>query len=267
MVLSAITDITEQKRAAATIRRANRELRHKNEEMEQFVYTVSHDLKSPLVTITGFVGMLREDLAEENRSGVLDAVDRIEHATRHMSALIEDLLQLSRVGTVTGTASAVDVYQVVRSIHERLAARIREVGATIEIDENMPSIRADRMRLVQLFENLITNAIKYGCDRPNPRIEIGAITVNDEVRFFVRDNGQGIAPEYHQKIFEMFQRLHSDQAGTGIGLAIVARIAQAHGARVWVESEPGNGATFWIGWLSSKDGLTDSFQSRIRQDG
>lgn len=245
-VLSAIVDITERKRAESEIRTINEDLRVKNREMEQFVYTVSHDLKSPIVTIMGFLGMLREDLEEGTREDVLDSVQRIERATQRMSELIDDLLELSRIGRVFAEPEPVPVADLVQSVLDDLEERIKDAGASVVVHAGMPVIRVDRKRFVDVFENLLTNALKYGCGADEPKFEVGWARTDDDIRLFVRDNGAGIDAEYHTRIFGLFQRLDTSQEGTGVGLAIVARVVEVHGGKTWVESTPGTGATFWI---------------------
>jgi PAS domain S-box-containing protein len=257
-VLISIIDITERKRFEQALRETNAELIRRTKEVEQFVYTVSHDLKSPLVTTLGFVGMMKQDLAAGDQDQLLDSLGRIERAAQRMNELIEDLLQLSRIGRLRHDPEIVDVVQLVRQIGDDLAERLEQAGALLVIQEPMPPIMGDRARLVEVFENLLVNAIKYGCCRPEgatqsdgqaervPRIVVGSRTVAGETRFFVEDNGPGIDLRFHQRIFGMFQRLGNDQPGTGVGLAIVERIMQVHNGRVWVESEPGRGATFWL---------------------
>ena len=250
-------EIQERKRAEEQLRQARdelelrvqertAELQRKNLELEQIVYVVSHDLKSPLVTMRGFVGVMKEDLAAGEIDQLQDSLDRVERASGRMAGLIEDLLQLSRVGRIACHPEEVDVVNVVSGLGEELAPRLDEAGASLQIQADLPQARADRQRLTQVFENLLTNAIKYGCERPDSRIVVGGEQVNGAVRYFVRDFGEGIAPKYHEKIFGLFERLHTDREGTGVGLAIVSRIMEVHGGRVWVESQVGAGATFWI---------------------
>jgi PAS domain S-box-containing protein len=238
-------DVTEAKLAQEQIRQYAAELERKNREMEQFVYSVSHDLKSPLVTCKGFTGILKEDLADGKIAEALDSAQRVEHATQHMGRLIEDLLQLSRVGRITSQTETVDVSRLVSELTEelRLAAK---PGVEVEIQQDMPAIIADPVAVSRLFQNLLVNAFRYGCTGEHPRIEIGSDVTGSEVRFFVRDNGPGIPPEYQKKVFGLFQRLEANQEGTGIGLAIVSKIMEVQGGRVWVESTPGAGATFWL---------------------
>jgi signal transduction histidine kinase len=140
----------------------------------------------------------------------------------------------------------VDVAELVAQIAQEIAASVQGAGAVIDVAPDMPAVKIDRTRLWQVFENLLTNALKYGCPAPGMRIEIGAQVAEGEVRFSVRDHGPGIDAAYHRRVFEMFQRLHHDDRGTGIGLAIVEKIAKVHGGRVWVQSSPGQGATFWF---------------------
>lgn len=239
-------DITKLKRAEHELQHTNEELQQKNDEMEQFVYTVSHDLNSPLVTITGFLGILKEDAAAGRVDDRMDAVARIEGAAGHMTELIEDLLQLSRIGQACDSISDVDVREVVREVASRLAKRLEAAGATVTVQSDMPRVLGDRPRPTEVFENQLTNAIEYGCRGPQPAIRVGATVDGGETRFYVSDDGPGIASQYHEKIFGLFQRLDNKQEGTGVGLAIAARIVESHGGRICVESQPGHGATFWF---------------------
>lgn len=248
-----VRDITARKRAEEEIKRINKELQRKNHEMQQFVYTVSHDLKSPLVTCRGFVGLMKEDAAEGRWNDVLDSVVRIERASERMGDLIEDLLQLSRIGVIRNEPEEVDVGKMIHSIAEELADRLQQAGVTLEIQDNLPHVFADHVRLAEVFENLLSNAIKYGCRNGNGHIVVGGHHGEGEVQYFVRDNGPGIAKEFHQKVFGLFQRLESNQDGTGVGLAAVARILEIHGGRAWVESDLGQGATFWFAFPTSAD--------------
>jgi signal transduction histidine kinase len=245
-VLSAVVDVTERKRAEQEIQRINLELQRKNSELQQFAYTVSHDLKSPLVTCKGFLGILRDDIEAGRYREAFYWLDRMARATARMAELIEDLLQLSRIGTIRNEPEDIDTSELVHSIVADFRSRLEAVSATIEIQENLPRVTADRLRFAEVIENLLSNAINYGCRGPRPTIQIGGGRRNGEVRFFVRDNGPGIAPEFHQRIFGLFQRLEPDRGGTGVGLAAVHRIMELHGGRVWVDSAPGTGAVFWL---------------------
>ncbi|MEO8497053.1 MAG: ATP-binding protein, partial [Planctomycetota bacterium] len=245
-VLSAIVDITERQRTEREIRRINAELLGKNEEIQQFVYTVSHDLKSPLVTCKGFIGVAREDLKEGRLDDVDESLIRVEYAADRMGQLIQDLLQLSRIGTIRNEPEEIDVEELVQSAISDLSARVDEASVIVSVQHDLPRVFADRVRLTQVFENLLTNAIKYGCRADRPEIVVEGRADAEEVCFCVRDNGDGIAPQFHERIFGLFERLESDKDGTGVGLAAVARIMDAHGGRVWVESDIGKGAAFWL---------------------
>lgn len=245
-VLASIVDITKRKALEDQLRHYSKITEQKNHEMEQFVYTVSHDLKSPLVTSTGFLGLLKEDLIEKNFDNMMDSVSRLEKANHRMSQLIDDLLQISRIGILKLEFEKIDLTALVKSICENLSVQLKEKNIEVEIQENMILPRADRKRVYQVFENLLINALKYASDGDNNKIIVGAQTVDNEIHVFVKDHGPGIAKEYHKKIFGLFQRLEADNRGTGVGLTIVSRIMQQHEGKVWVESEPGNGATFWV---------------------
>jgi signal transduction histidine kinase len=249
-VLASIVDITKRKTLEGRMQRASRALQQKNHEMEQFVYTVSHDLKSPLVTSTGFLGLLKEDFVAARYDNVRDSIERLERANGRMGMLIDDLLQLSRVGRLKLEPEEVDVAAMVRSIIDTLPPKVKAQNIKIRVEDGMPAIVGDRKRCYQAFDNLLSNALKYACDGPVREIAVGASRQEGEHRYFVKDTGPGIDPRYHQKIFGLFQRLESDNRGTGVGLTIVARIMQQHGGRVWVESEVGKGATFWLAFPS-----------------
>jgi PAS domain S-box-containing protein len=239
-------DITELRDARERLEQINAELTQKNQEMEQFVYTVSHDLKSPIVTCVGFMGLMKEDIKAQQYDSLDDSMQRLERAISRMHQSINDLLELSRVGRVRSRPEQIDMDEMIGQIAEEMAPRLAERGIQLDVAGDLPPIIADRTRVVEVFENLITNAIKYGGDVAQPRIEIGSQEADDEVRFYVRDNGPGIAPEYHKRIFGLFQRLDNKKEGTGVGLTIVQRIMEVHGGRVWIESQVGQGATFWL---------------------
>ncbi len=245
-VLASIVDITKRKSLEDRIRQSTSAVRQKNHEMEQFVYTVSHDLKSPLVTSAGFLGMIKEDIASKNYDKLGDSLMRLDRANIRMSQLINDLLQLSRMGRVKLQVELINMFTLVKNITENINQQIKDKSVQLIIQKSLHEISGDRHRIYQAIENLIINALKYACDVPNPKIEIGSKDMGHEIHFYIRDNGPGIAKEYHQKIFGLFQRLESDNRGTGVGLTIVSRAMQLHGGRVWIDSEIGAGATFWL---------------------
>ncbi|MCC6683319.1 MAG: HAMP domain-containing protein [Phycisphaeraceae bacterium] len=228
------------------IEEQRRELSHQNKQMQQFLYTVSHDLKGPLVTITGFVGILREDLIQRQYEQVDASLTHIVRASQHMSNLIDSLLTLSRIGRVPHQVKTIDTAELVSEITDDLSPRLQEVDTRIVIHRPMPTVTADRVRLRQVFENLLINAIKYGKIAAGAPIEIGGENRPGEVRLYVRDHGPGIADEHRERVFLLFQRLDRSHDGTGVGLAIVAKVAEMHGGRAWMEPTPGGGATFWF---------------------
>ncbi len=241
-------DITEQKLAQEKhLEEVNAELRRKNAELEQYVHSVSHDLKSPIVTILGFAGMMRKNLGEGQMERLADNTERIIRAAGRMRCVIDDLLELSRVGRTSGEVGDVDLSEAARSVLEELRERITAAGIRVEVGSPMPTIRAERMRVWQVLQNLVINAVHYGSTAAAPVIEIGASRLGDTVTLYVRDNGKGIAEEHHERVFGLFQRLERKGAGgTGVGLAIVRRIAETHRGRAWVESSVGAGSTFRV---------------------
>jgi PAS domain S-box-containing protein len=238
-------DVTERKEAEQERERLIRELEAKNQELERFTYTVSHDLKSPLITIKGFAGALLHDVSVGRQDRVQDDLKRIANATDRMAELLNDLLELSRIGRMMNPPSDVDVDMLLREVVELLAGPATQRKAEITIQPGLPCVRGDRRRLQEVFQNLIENAIHFMGSQPHPRIEVGLRDAGTQPVFYVRDNGVGIEPRYHETVFGLFNKLDSKTAGTGIGLALVRRIIEVHGGRIWVESEgQGRGATF-----------------------
>ncbi len=221
------------------------ELEAKNAELERFTYTVSHDLKSPLFTIRGFLGYLEQDARTGNMERLRADIERIIAATDKMHQLLNDLLEISRIGRAMNEPQEIPFDELAREAVTLLQGRIIQGGIAVHIDENMPVIFGDRPRLIEVVQNLVDNAAKFMGSQPNPRIEIGcAGEENGKPILFVRDNGIGIAPEHHERIFGLFNKLDSSGEGTGVGLALVKRIVEVHGGRIWVESEAGKGSTF-----------------------
>jgi signal transduction histidine kinase len=216
------------------------QLEASNAELERFTYTVSHDLRSPLVTIKGFLGMLRKDVQEGRQDKIEDDFNRISNAADKMHILLSDLLELSRVGRIINPPEEVDLAQVIREAIETLDANLRSKKVVINSPLDMPMVYGDRVRLREVFENLIDNATKYTGDQPNPMIEIGTKDEENEVVIFVRDNGLGIELQYQKKVFGLFDKLNPNSEGSGIGLALIKRIIETHGGKIWVES-PGLG--------------------------
>jgi len=245
-ILASIVNITERKRIETKLKNAFHQVQLKNEEMEQFVYTVSHDLKAPLVTNASFISFLREDLANKKYQDVEDSLDRLENANKRMKLLINDLLELSRVGRMALVIDKISMKNMVNDLMSNFVEIIKEKNVKVTIASDLPDIFADKRRMQQVLENLITNAFKYAFEVPEPCLEILFKIENQEYHFCVKDNGRGIEPQYHKKIFQLFQRLETNKEGTGVGLSIVSRIIQFHGGRVWVKSQLNEGAEFWI---------------------
>ncbi len=221
------------------------ELEARNAEMERFAYTVSHDLKSPLVTIRGYLGMLEKDLAAKQDDRVEGDLRRIKAAAGRMGQLLDEILELSRVGVQVNSHEQVSMSALAREAVDNVAGAITRRGVEVEIDPALPAIQGDRPRLLEVLQNLIENAVKFMGDQPRPRVEIGCRNDGSDVIFYVRDNGIGVAERYREKIFGLFERLDLGIDGTGVGLALVQRIVEVHGGRVWVESAGiGHGSTF-----------------------
>ncbi|KHD88983.1 MAG: hypothetical protein OM95_05835 [Bdellovibrio sp. ArHS] len=244
--LASVVDITERKITEQKLQKAYQEVQQKNQEMEQFVYTVSHDLKAPLVTSASYMDFLREDIEEKNFEGIHDSLMRLENAHRRMKDLIEDLLQLSRVGRIELSDETVSLSSLLDDVQESLKEILSAKNIQVETAGVDYSIRVDSRRMYQVFENLFMNVTKYAADGPDPLLRVFTQRTDNELRICVKDQGPGIDPVYHQKIFGLFQRLDNKQEGTGVGLAIVARIMQLHDGKAWVESMPPNGSEFWV---------------------
>ncbi len=241
-------DISDQVAAEQKLRHALDDLRRSNAEFQEFAHVVSHDLQEPLRMVTCYLGLL------ERRSGAkLDAtehefIDFAVSGAKRMNGLINDLLEYSRVESQGRPFTAVESGTILQEAIGHLRMAISEAGATITHDTTLPTVLADEPQLLRMFLNLIGNAIKYrATDRP-PLIHIGAERNHDRWVFSIRDNGIGIEPQYFERIFVIFQRLHgrNEYEGTGIGLAVARRIAERHGGSIWVESQPGEGSTFYF---------------------
>jgi signal transduction histidine kinase len=224
-------------RIKATQDRFTAELEDKNAELERFVYTVSHDLRTPLVSIKGFVGLLQKDIASNDIEKVLADVKRINQAADLMAELLEGLLELSRIGRVINPPVSGSLTRLVSKAVEPLQDKIEQRGITIVIKQNMPVFWGDQLRLSEVFQNLVENAVKFMGDQPAPRIEVSARVDNDMLVCAVKDNGIGIDPQYHDRVFNLFERLNPEMGGTGIGMPLVKRIIEAHGGNIEIESE------------------------------
>ncbi|MHA2370298.1 MAG: PAS domain-containing sensor histidine kinase, partial [Candidatus Hodarchaeales archaeon] len=251
---AAFLDITDRKRAEVEREALIADLEAKNAELERFVYTVSHDLKSPLITIMGFLGFLAEDLKNGDINRAEEDIKRISNAGKRMQQLLDELLELSRIGRLDNPPQWVTLSELANQAFEMVKGQQKGGLIDVKIAPNLPRVYGDSPRLLEVYVNLIDNAIKFiGDFNPDPRIEIGFYHKNDEIIYYVKDNGLGIEPRYHKKVFELFQRLDQRYEGTGVGLAIVKRIIEAHGGRIWIESKGADqGSTFYF-TLEEKD--------------
>jgi signal transduction histidine kinase len=242
-----LRDVTERRRTEEDLARSNAQLEH-------YVDAVSHDLRSPLVSLLGFSRLLREDYGARLEEKGRHFLDRIEQAGRTMESLIHDLLELSRIGRTEASKSLIDPRTVLSHLYAEFKPRLDQEGASLELPEDLPLLMCNRTRLYQLFSNLVGNALDHMGSVGQPVIQVEVKTLRDAHQISVSDNGKGIDPAHHERIFEIFQSLgpcKDGRRGTGIGLAIVKKIVETHGGRVWVDSEPGKGADFRLTLPSS----------------
>jgi light-regulated signal transduction histidine kinase (bacteriophytochrome) len=221
----------------------------KNRELDEFTYVVSHDLQEPLRTLIAFSDFLLRDCGDQLDANGQEYVRYLVEASRRMRSLIHGLLNLSRAGRVTADFAPVNLEDVLSVVKADLSELIRTRTAEVRTAGPLPILWGDRDRIGQLMANLISNGLKYNkSDRP--WVEVGTLAGDPGpwVTVFIRDNGIGIDPQFHSKIFQLFRRLHTreEYEGTGAGLAICNKIVQAHGGRIWVESEPNHGTTFFL---------------------
>jgi len=260
-------DVTTKRRLEAELReknerlaQANEELSHKNRELDEFVYVVSHDLQEPLRTLIAFSDFLLKDYGDTLEPEGREFVRYLVDASRRMRAMIHGMLNLSRAGKVIGEFEVVDLEELISVIRTDLGELLRTKNAQLQIVLPLPRVLGDRDRVGQLLVNLISNGIKYNKSSA-PYVEVGAVAASrngsgeddpaaagSNVTIYVRDNGIGIEPQFHSTIFQLFRRLHPQEEyeGTGVGLSICGKIVQAHGGRIWVESAPGSGSTFFV---------------------
>ena len=243
-IYGACRDITERKHAEQALVKKSEDLARSNADLAQFAYVASHDLQEPLRTITRFVQLLDERYQGKLDQDADEFIGFIVGGTKRMQQIINDLLAYSRVNTRREPPNIVKIDDAIQRAMQNINYVLEEAGGTIIYGE-MPSIIADETQMTQLFQNMIGNAMKFHGEEA-PRVEISAVRKGDDWIFSVRDNGIGIDPQYKDRIFEIFQRLHTceEYPGTGIGLAIAKKIVERHQGHIWVDSQPGKGSTF-----------------------
>lgn len=248
-VVSAVvvfTDITERRQAELVNEKLAENLMNKHEELLQFTYTICHDLKSPVVTIKSFLGMLEMDMKADSKENVAVDFDHLNHAADRMEQMLLELQNLSSLGRSTNRLEHFSFKELVNDVFKLLAGKLAETETEVVVTDDA-SLFADRSRILELLQNLLENSLKYMGGQPSPRIEIGSQWTPDKRVFYVKDNGAGVEPEYQEKIFGLFEKLDRQTPGSGIGLALVKRIVNQHGGRVWVESAgQGQGSCFFF---------------------
>jgi len=262
-VAIAYGDITERKRAESQreaaleeVRLKAKELQEKNDEMTRFTNAVSHDLRSPLVTIQTFQGHLEKDIRSQDAARVEKDLGYIRNAADQMGRLLDELRRFLRIGRIVKPSEDAPLQAIVKEALNLVAGRITARGVRVQVTEEPVGLYGDRTRLVEVFMNLVENAVKFMGDEPAPRVEIGAEQAGDETVLFVRDNGIGIDPQVQPLVFDLFHKLDPDSEGEGIGLALVKRIVELHGGRIRVESEgPGKGTTFRFTLAETRRGV------------
>lgn len=225
----------------------SREIEARNKELDDFTYVVSHDLKEPLISVEGYAKMMRAEYQQSFDETGREYLQAVVDSCSHMRRLIDDLLLLSRVSKVSENRATVDLSGLTKDVLEELQFSIREKKAQIVVHEGLPSVSAVDTQLRIIMRNLLANALKF-CEKPVPRIEVGATVSPEATTIFVKDNGIGIEEAHFEKIFLIFQRLHKkdDYEGVGAGLTIVKKIVESHGGKIWVESSVGQGSTFYF---------------------
>ncbi|MCU7494443.1 MAG: GHKL domain-containing protein [Ignavibacteria bacterium] len=240
-------ELGSKDKAEISLKIAVEELERSNKELEQFAYIASHDLQEPVRMVSNYTQLLERRYKDKLDSKALEYIEFAVDGARRMHMLITGLLEYSRITTNARQYSPVDCNKVMEYVLKNLEISIRESGARI-YSEVLPVVMADEVQLIQLFQNLISNAIKFRRGAEMPEIHVSAAQENGKWIFSVKDNGIGIDPQYGERIFQIFQRLHlrDEYTGTGIGLAVCKRIVERHGGKIWIESELNNGATFYF---------------------
>jgi PAS domain S-box-containing protein len=245
-LLASSIDIAERKRAEEELRLAAEDLSRSNKDLEQFAYVASHDLQEPLRAVGGFMGLLKNQYYDKLDDQAREYIDFSVDGAERMQGLIEGLLTFSRIGTRGGEFAPVNLKDALDKALANLSVLVAESRVSITSD-TLPVVKVDPVQMTQLFQNLVANAVKFHGPH-NPEIRVGAQRKERAWEIYVRDNGIGIEPQYFERIFMIFQRLHTrtQYKGTGIGLAVCKKIVERHGGKIWVESVPGEGSAFYF---------------------
>ena len=242
-----VQDITARRNLEEAREALIAQLEAANAELERFTYTVSHDLKSPLITIKGFLGLLEQDARSGNMERLVADIARIGGAADKMKQLLDELLDLSRIGRIANPQEDIDMNELAEGVLQMVAGSLSASSAKIEIQPGMPRVRGDKVRLGEVLQNLVENALKFMDGQTQPHIQIGFEHRDQRPVFYVRDNGMGIDPRYQDRVFRLFEQLDGSHEGSGIGLSLVKRIVEVHEGKIWVESEGlGKGSSFYV---------------------
>jgi signal transduction histidine kinase len=246
-ILSLARDITERKCAEQERERLTGELKRSNQELLQFAHIVAHDLQSPLRAVSGFAELVHRNARERLSQDDGELLEGIVDSAKRMGRLVDSLLRYAQVGKGELERARVDMNEVLEAALGTLQVQLEEQDAEVIREGVLPAIMGDSVQLVQLLQNLIGNALKYARSGVRPLVRLAAVEKDGTCTFSVADNGEGIEPEYQAQIFQPLKRLHgADIPGTGLGLAICERIVKRHGGRIWVDSEPNSGSTFYF---------------------
>jgi len=245
--IAIVRDVTETRRLGRELKHFNQELKRSNEELEQFAYVASHDLQEPLRMVTGYTQLLKRRYADKLDHEANEFIDYAVDGVKRMQALINDLLAYSRLSSRGKAFEQVDMNDVIRQVRATLRLAIEDAGAQVACGP-LPTFIGDRSQLTQLLQNLLSNSLKFRREGVVPSIDVSAIRDGKHWRFAVADNGIGIDAAYAEKIFVIFQRLHTREKypGTGIGLALCKKIVERHEGKIWFESVLGGGTTFFF---------------------
>jgi two-component system, LuxR family, sensor kinase FixL len=258
-ISSIVHDISARKKAEFEIQQHIQALKRSNQELDDFAYIASHDLKEPLRGLTNNANFLKDDLADNLTPETTKRLDRMTYLCQRLERLVDDLLYFSRLGRQELAIQKTDLNEVIKDIKLTMETTLREANAVIVMPETLPTITCDLPRVTEVFRNLIVNGVKYN-KNAEKRIEIGAAAPpgndNESCTLYVRDNGIGISKQFHNDIFRIFKRLNEEDdstKGTGVGLTFVRKIVERHGGKIWLDSEPGKGTTFYFTLNTKKE--------------